>query len=171
MMRIGQLAQRRIHNVEDYVLAGRTLNTGFVTVAMIATWFGAESLMTTTDEVATKGMRGAMLDPLGISLCLLLAGLFVAGPLWCAKLLTIPDFFRNAQRPGAGAKLLWLDRCAVFGAWDYLAAVFSTAIGDGRNNGSRAGDQLFAYGWYVVRHVDRYDSICLYLRGVADSGS
>jgi solute:Na+ symporter, SSS family len=104
MMRIGQLAQRRIHNVEDYVLAGRTLNTGFVTVAMIATWFGAESLMTTTDEVATKGMRGAMLDPLGISLCLLLAGLFVARPLWRAKLLTIPDFFR--QRYGSLAETL-----------------------------------------------------------------
>lgn len=104
MIRIGQLAQRRIHNVEDYVLAGRTLNTGLVTIAMIATWFGAESLMTTTDEVSQLGVRGGMLDPLGIALCLLLAGLFVAKPLWRSGLMTIPDFFR--QRYGRGAETL-----------------------------------------------------------------
>ena len=92
---IGFVAQKRIKNVEDYVLAGRKLGTGLATITMIVTWFGAESLMTTTDEVAQHGLRKAMLDPIGISLCLLIAGLFVAGPLWRMGLMTIPDFFRS----------------------------------------------------------------------------
>lgn len=93
MYAIGFLAQRRIRNVEDFVLAGRRLPVSLTTVTIIATWFGAESLMTTADEVGNEGLRKAMLDPLGISLCLILAGLFVAGPMWRMNLLTVPDFF------------------------------------------------------------------------------
>ncbi|WP_164104063.1 sodium:solute symporter family protein [Candidatus Laterigemmans baculatus] len=93
MYAIGYLAQRRIRNVEDFVLAGRRLPVSLATITIIATWFGAESLMTTADEVGNEGLRKAMLDPLGIALCLLLAGLFVAGPMWRMNLLTVPDFF------------------------------------------------------------------------------
>lgn len=93
MYAIGYLAQRKIHNVEDFVLAGRRLPVSLATITIIATWFGAESLMTTADEVSNEGLRKSMLDPVGISVCLLLAGLFVAGPLWRMNLLTIPDFF------------------------------------------------------------------------------
>ncbi len=60
---------------------------------MIATWFGAESLMTTTDEVAQAGWRGALMDPIGISLCLVITGLFIAGPMWRMNVLTIPTSF------------------------------------------------------------------------------
>ncbi|MCA9192090.1 MAG: sodium:solute symporter family protein [Planctomycetales bacterium] len=95
MFAIGFAAQKRITNVEDYVLAGRQLPTSFATITVIATWFGAESLMTTADEVAHQGIRRSMLDPVGISLCLLIAGLFIAGPLWRMNLLTIPDFYRR----------------------------------------------------------------------------
>lgn len=101
MIYVGYLAQRRITNVEDYVLAGRRLPTSLATITIIATWYGAESLMTVTDEVAEGGIRNAMLDPIGISLCLLLAGLFVAGPLWRLGFITIPDFFRLRYGPVA----------------------------------------------------------------------
>lgn len=104
MLVIGFVAQRRIQNVEDYVVAGRQLPTSLATLTIVATWFGAESLMTTTDEVSQRGMLGAMLDPFGISLCLLIAGLFIAGPVWRLGLLTIPDFFR--QRYGKRAEFL-----------------------------------------------------------------
>jgi len=104
MLVIGFVAQRRIQNVEDYVVAGRQLPTSLATLTIVATWFGAESLMTTTDEVSQRGMLGAMLDPFGISLCLLIAGLFIAGPVWRLGLLTIPDFFR--QRYGKSAEFL-----------------------------------------------------------------
>ncbi len=34
------------------------------------------------------------MDPIGISLCLVITGLFIAGPMWRMNVLTIPDFFR-----------------------------------------------------------------------------
>lgn len=94
LLLISYASQKKINKVEDYVLAGRQLGTGLATITMIATWFGAESLMTTADEVAQDGVRKAMLDPIGISFCLLIAGLFVAGPLWRMGLMTTSDFFR-----------------------------------------------------------------------------
>lgn len=99
---IGWIARRRIHNVEDFVLAGRRLPTSLAAVTIIATWFGAESLMTTADEVGNEGLRKAMLDPTGIALCLLLAGLFIAGPMWRMGILTVSDFFR--ERYGIAAE-------------------------------------------------------------------
>ncbi len=101
---IGWLAQRRIQNVEDFVLAGRRLPTSLAAITIIATWFGAESLMTTADEVGNEGLRKAMLDPVGIALCLLLAGLFIAGPMWRMGILTVSDFFR--VRYGTAAEKL-----------------------------------------------------------------
>lgn len=101
---IGFIAQRRVKNVEDFVLAGRRLPVSLATVTIIATWFGAESLMTTADEVGNEGLRKAMLDPIGIATCLLLAGLFVAGPMWRMGILTVPDFF--LKRYGKTAEIL-----------------------------------------------------------------
>ncbi|TWU50777.1 Sodium/proline symporter [Rubripirellula tenax] len=101
---IGFIAQRRVKNVEDFVLAGRRLPTSLATITIIATWFGAESLMTTADEVGNEGLRKAMLDPIGIALCLFLAGLFVAGPMWRMGILTVPDFF--GRRYGKTAEVL-----------------------------------------------------------------
>lgn len=101
---IGYIAQRRVNNVDDYVVAGRRLPLSLTTVTIVATWFGAESLMTTADEVAKVGWRGALLDPIGISICLVLTGLFIAQPMWRTGLLTIPDFFR--ERYGKLAEIL-----------------------------------------------------------------
>ena len=59
MYAIGYLAQRRVRTVDDYVLAGRRLPISLTAITIIATWFGAESLMTTSDEVAQQGWRRA----------------------------------------------------------------------------------------------------------------
>ena len=93
MFIVGYFAQQRINNVEDYVVAGRRLPASLATLTIIATWFGAESLMTTTDEVARVGIRGAMLDPVGISLS--------------PALLTDQ---RITKRRDTNSKLFWLDR-------------------------------------------------------------
>ncbi len=49
---------------------------------LLATWFGAGTLLTQADEVEAAGLQRAALDPFGAGLCLLLAGVFFAGPLW-----------------------------------------------------------------------------------------
>ncbi|MEZ5331952.1 MAG: sodium:solute symporter family protein [Thermoanaerobaculia bacterium] len=97
-------ARGRIHNAEDYVVAGRRLPFSLAWATLLATWFGAGTLLTAADEVRSGGLERAALDPFGAGLCLILAGLFFAGPLWRMGLLTVSDFFR--RRFGPRAELL-----------------------------------------------------------------
>ncbi len=88
-------ARGKIHSAEDYVVAGRRLPLSLAWATIFATWFGAGTLLTATDEVRTGGLRMAALDPFGAGACLILAGLFYAGPLWRMKLLTLADFYQR----------------------------------------------------------------------------
>ncbi|MBW3538880.1 MAG: sodium:solute symporter family protein [Planctomycetes bacterium] len=101
---LGYYAQRKIHDNEDFVVAGRRLPLSLAWMTLLATWFGAGTMLTAADEVRHEGLRAAALDPFGAGLCLLLAGAFVAGPMWRMGLLTVPDFFR--RRFGGTAELV-----------------------------------------------------------------
>jgi len=87
-------SQRRVQDVEDYVLAGRRLSLRLAAPTLLATWYGAGTLLTAADEVGRVGLQAALLDPIGAGFCLLLAGWFFAGPLWRLRLTTLPDLFR-----------------------------------------------------------------------------
>jgi len=104
MFLIGWRCQGRIQNAEDFTVAGRRLPLALAWATLLATWFGAGTLLTQADEVRNEGLSVAALDPWGAGVCLLVAGLFFAKPLWEMKLLTLPDFFR--RRFGAAAELL-----------------------------------------------------------------
>lgn len=95
MYAIGYFAQRRIQGTEDFLVAGRKLPLSLAWMTLLATWFGAGTLLAAADEVRREGLQAAALDPFGAGVCLLLAGLFFAGPLWRMELLTVPDFFRR----------------------------------------------------------------------------
>lgn len=94
MFAVSYAAQRRVTDVEDYVVAGRRLSLPLATATLLATWFGAGTLLTATDEVRERGVEAATLDPVGAGICLLLVGLFFARPLWELRLTTLPDLFR-----------------------------------------------------------------------------
>jgi Na+/proline symporter len=95
MYAIAFYAHKRVGTAEDYIVAGRRLPFSLAWMTLVATWFGAGTLLLTTDEVRANGLSAIALDPLGPALCLIVAGLFVAGPMWSLKLLTLPDFFRR----------------------------------------------------------------------------
>jgi solute:Na+ symporter, SSS family len=101
MFAIAFWARGRIHDVEDYLVAGRRLSWPLATATLFATWFGAGTLLTATDEVSLEGLRAAALEPIGPGLCLILAGLFFAQRLWQMKLITLPDFYRRRFGPRA----------------------------------------------------------------------
>lgn len=94
----------KIQSEEDYLVAGRRLPLSLAWATLLATWFGAGSMLTAADQVRAGGLPRAALDPLGAGLCLLLAGLFFARPLWNMGLLTLADFFK--KRFGPRAELL-----------------------------------------------------------------
>lgn len=101
MYGLGFVAQRRVHNEEDFLVAGRRLPLSLAWMTLLATWFGAGTMIAAADEVRESGLQAAALDPLGAGLCLLLAGWFVAGPMWREGLLTVCDLFRRRFGPTA----------------------------------------------------------------------
>ncbi len=87
-------AQRQVHDEEDYIVAGRRMGFWMVSATLLATWFGAGTLLTASDEIALEGFRVVAFEPLGSGLCLIITGCFFARRLWDLKLCTLADFFR-----------------------------------------------------------------------------
>ncbi len=97
------IASRRVHNFSDYLVAGRRLGTPLASLSLLATWFGAGTLLASAEEVRSVGLSAAALEPIGPGICLLLVGLFYAAPLRRLRLLTLGDFF--ARRFGRSAEI------------------------------------------------------------------
>ena len=119
---IAWISSRRIHDFSDYLVAGRNLGTPLASLSLLATWFGAGTLLASAEEVRDVGLSAAALEPIGPGLCLLLVGLFYAVPLRRAGLLTLGDFF--AKRFGRKAEIA----CAavmVPSFFGWIAAQFS----------------------------------------------
>ncbi len=104
MYAVSWVAQRQVHSTEDFLVAGRRLPLSLSWMTLLATWFGAGTMLAATDAVRRDGLQMAALDPWGAGVCLLLAGAFVAKPLWSLGLLTISDFFR--MKFGRAAEIL-----------------------------------------------------------------
>lgn len=101
---LGYYAQQRVTSNEEFVVAGRRLPLSLAWMTLLATWFGAGTMLAAADEVRHEGLQAAALDPLGAGFCLLLAGLLVARPMWEMKLLTLPDFYR--RKYGVAAEMV-----------------------------------------------------------------
>ena len=91
---IGLYAATRVHNVKDYVVAGRHLPLYVVTATVFATWFGAETVLGIPATFLGEGLGGIVSDPFGSSVCLILAGLFFATKLYRMNLISIGDYYR-----------------------------------------------------------------------------
>ena len=86
-------SKEQIHTEEDFIVAGRRLPLLLSSATLLATWFGAGTILTASDEVYAEGLRVSALEPYGAGLCLILAGVFFAKPLWEMKLLTLSDLY------------------------------------------------------------------------------
>lgn len=90
---IGRRAASKVNSAKDFALAGRNLPTYMVAAGLFATWFGSETVMGSSAEFLSHGVHGMIQDPLGAALCLLLAGVLIAKPLYKYNILTFCDFF------------------------------------------------------------------------------
>lgn len=101
---VGVLVSRRIASEDDYLLAGRRLGYGLATFSFFATWFGAETCVSSAGRIYAEGLSGAAAEPFGYGLCLIFMGLVFAVPLWRRRLTTLADLVR--QRYSAGVERL-----------------------------------------------------------------
>ncbi len=91
---IGFWASRKIHNSEDYILAGKNLPAFMVGVTIFSTWFGSEMIMGVPSIVIKEGIKGLIVDAGGSILCLSLISFFFTKPIYQLNIYTINDFFR-----------------------------------------------------------------------------
>ena len=91
---IGLFVARNVKNTADYAVAGRNLSLPVVTATVFATWFGSETVLGISSTFVEEGMRGIVADPFGASMCLILAGLFIAPKIYNLNLLTLGDYYR-----------------------------------------------------------------------------
>ncbi|MCQ8185476.1 sodium:solute symporter family transporter [Parvularcula maris] len=96
-------AARGTSDDTDYLVAGRTLSTLQVAFSVFATWFAAETVIATSAEVASDGLAGARVEPLGYSLGLVALGLFLAFRLRAGGYVTVASFI--GERFGGKAEL------------------------------------------------------------------
>ncbi len=112
---VGWWASRRVKTTADFVIAGKRLPMFMAACALFATWFGSETVMGASSEFAQHGLLGIIEDPFGAAMCLFLAGLLVARPLYHLNLLTFSDFFkiRFGQRSEVVSAVFMV--CSYFG--------------------------------------------------------
>lgn len=112
---IGIWASSKVKNSSDFALAGRNLSVLVAGVSIFATWFGSETIMSSSGEFAKGGILAVIKEPFGPALCLLLIGLFFARPLYRLNIVTFSDYFR--LRFGRTAELV----SALFMSYSYLS--------------------------------------------------
>lgn len=86
-------AGRRVQDQEDYLVAGRRLPLYLAWGTLLATWFGAATVLGAAEAARSEGVVGTILDPFASAGALVIAGLFFARPLWKMRLLTMADFY------------------------------------------------------------------------------
>lgn len=90
---VGFWASRRVHNTQDFVLAGRRLPMALATMVTFATWFGSETMMGAPKEFIEGGFLNVIEEPFGAALCLILVGVFFARTFYRWNIMTFCDFF------------------------------------------------------------------------------
>lgn len=104
MVALGVLAGRKIEADEDYLVAGRRLPLWLAWGTLLATWFGAATVLGASEAARDEGIRGTILDPFASGVALIVAGLLFAGPVWDMQLLTVGDLF--ARKYGRRTELV-----------------------------------------------------------------
>ena len=92
---IGMWAAKQVKgDSENYLVAGRGLILPLAAATLMAQSVDSNATLGNTDLVAEFGFWAGASLPIGLALCLFLAGLFFAKPMNRMGLITIPDFYR-----------------------------------------------------------------------------
>ena len=97
---LGIIVSRKIATESDYLVAGRQLGLGLAAFSIFATWFGAETIVGAAGSIYSHGLSAGSADPFGYGLCLVVAGVVIAAPLWRRKYTTFGDLFRERYSTG-----------------------------------------------------------------------
>ena len=107
----GLARARRMKNLEDFFLASRRLSSGLIFLSLTASWFGATSILVSTDEALKTGVGAFWIVGVPAVATVLVLGVFLAGPLHRLPILTIPDLaelrYGRTVRHLAALLIIW----------------------------------------------------------------
>lgn len=95
MLGIGLYAAKKSQTVGDFMVAGRSLPIGLLSMTVIATWFGGSTIMGGATEAYESGLLGVISDPFSAALVLILVGFFFARTFRRLKIVTVADFMEQ----------------------------------------------------------------------------
>ncbi len=82
---------RRMKSLEDFFLASRNLPTSLVYLSLCASWFGATSVLVSTEEAFEFGVSSFWVMGMPAILTVLLLALFLARPIRHLPIVSLPD--------------------------------------------------------------------------------
>jgi SSS family solute:Na+ symporter len=85
------LFSRKIKSLEDFFLASRNLSYLLVYSSLVASWFGATSVLVSTDEAYNQGMSAFWVMGVPAVLTVLVFGLFLVHPIRRLPMVSLPD--------------------------------------------------------------------------------
>jgi SSS family solute:Na+ symporter len=78
-------------SLEDFFLASRKLSAGLIYLSLTAAWFGATSILVSTDEALKSGISSFWLVGLPAVATVLILAVFLARPLYRLSIMTLPE--------------------------------------------------------------------------------
>lgn len=88
-------AAKKVKTERDYILASKWLPIYITIATVFATWFWSETVLWTSSTFLEGWISSIIADPFWASLCLILAWMFFARPLYRMWILTLWDFYRK----------------------------------------------------------------------------
>jgi solute:Na+ symporter, SSS family len=108
---VGLKFSHRMTGLEDFFLASRSLPASLVFLSLTAAWFGATSIIVTTDEAFRVGVSAFWLVGVPAVATVLLLAFFLAGPIRRLDVQTLPGLiearYGKAVRHAASVLILW----------------------------------------------------------------
>jgi SSS family solute:Na+ symporter len=111
LLGIGLRYSGRLRGLEDFFLASRSLSASLVFLSLTASWFGATSILVTTDEAYRVGLSAFWLMGVPAAATVLFLAAFLAGPIRLPHVQTLPGLietrYGKTVRHFASLLILW----------------------------------------------------------------
>lgn len=127
MVGVGLAVARKVGgDSTNYLVAGRGLSSPLIGAALMGAAVDSNATLGNTDLAAEFGFWTGVSLPLGLALCLVLTGLFIAKPMNRMGLLTLPDFYRRTYGRGVevAASILMIFAFCILLAGNLVAGGF-----------------------------------------------
>ena len=111
LLGVGLKFSRRLRSLEGFFLASRSLPASLVFISLTASWFGATSILVTTDQAYRAGVSALWLVGVPAAATVLILALFLAGPIRRLDVQTLPGLvevrYGRTVRHIASLVILW----------------------------------------------------------------